>query len=98
MELDRFPYLLQNKLAVAPGVGRSEVLHASGDLNVIGILDSSALQELAKTQVEAVVEAGKHSSVGCVPLSLSLEVKDFLQNIPPELIRCLCSLFTRSWS
>jgi len=80
MQTHGFTDLIQNKLAVAIGTGGSEVIHASSDLNVIGIHNTDALKKHAEPWIEAMVKTRQNGRITNVPLTRRVEVKNPFQD------------------
>ncbi|MGC1535187.1 MAG: hypothetical protein WA795_04685, partial [Candidatus Sulfotelmatobacter sp.] len=75
--------LIQNKPAVAIGAGRSEIIHAPSDLNVIGIDHPDALKKHAKPRIEAMVKARQNGRITNVPLAWRVEMKKLFHDGVP---------------
>jgi hypothetical protein len=88
--------LIQNKPAVAIGAGRSEIIHAPSDLNVIGIGNPDALKKRAEPRIEAMVKARQNGRITNVPLPWRVEMKHFFHDRVPQRDDSLTAILPES--
>src|SRR5438270_5645035 len=67
--------LLEHELAIALVIGRGERLRAPGNLDRVGVVYTDALQKLAESRVEAIIEAPDDRRVALVFLARRVEVE-----------------------
>ncbi len=73
-----FADLLEHELAFGFQVGRGQALGASGDLDGVGVRHADAFEELAESELKAIVEAPDHGGIAVIFLARGVEVKDLV--------------------